>query len=308
MDFARAVAIEIRLEGGPRLVRDTGGLTKYGISQRAFPNLDIASLTLDHAEQIYHDYYWAAANCDNVLDELKLAVFDCAINQGVAYAVNLYNECPHLSTYLDARAEKYRSLAVSNPAKYERYLQGWLNRLNRVYDYSMSPASYATPADYDPTAALVPPSGGVAAPDVIPAPVEPPQVIEASYTPDLRPGAINSGPAAYIPGEPYGASRMMDALPDMRPQSPAPDFEDFAGGGGLLYEAKSLWQSKIAWGSVGLGGASTVATVQSDPSTLHLLEQLAHHPTVWFALGIVGLVAYIIYCRWHDHGRGHWPI
>lgn len=270
MNFENAVRFEIEVEGGARLVRDTGGLTKYGISQRAFPHLDIENLTLYQAEQIYKQYYWDRANCDSVLDELKLAVFDCAINQGVSHAVSLYRQYPDLRQYLDARAAQYRSLARNNPERYGRYLQGWLNRLNHVYNVSMSPSSYATPADYNPTDALVPPISGGAAPDVLPAPVEQPQVIDASYTPDIQPGG-------FMPFEE----------------------ED------LLSEAKPFWRTLKPWSSLGLGGVSTGAMVQSDPGTLKLLEQLAHHPTFWFALAIVGLVAYIIYTHWQDHNRRH---
>ena len=47
-DFDKAFELVIGHEGG--LVdhpADPGGLTKYGISKRAYPNLDIRNLTLD---------------------------------------------------------------------------------------------------------------------------------------------------------------------------------------------------------------------------------------------------------------------
>jgi lysozyme family protein len=37
---------------------DPGGETKYGISKRAYPNIDIAKLTLDQALNIYYNAYW----------------------------------------------------------------------------------------------------------------------------------------------------------------------------------------------------------------------------------------------------------
>jgi len=39
-------------------VNDNGGLTKYGISQRAYPNLDIKNITLDDAKNIYYNDYF----------------------------------------------------------------------------------------------------------------------------------------------------------------------------------------------------------------------------------------------------------
>jgi lysozyme family protein len=56
--FEAAVAVTIDHEGGDKLVRDSGGLTKYGISQRAYPTEDIANLTLDRAKSIYFTDYW----------------------------------------------------------------------------------------------------------------------------------------------------------------------------------------------------------------------------------------------------------
>ena len=47
-NFDHCITAILTEEGG--LVnhsRDPGGLTKYGISQRSYPNLDIQSLTLD---------------------------------------------------------------------------------------------------------------------------------------------------------------------------------------------------------------------------------------------------------------------
>jgi lysozyme family protein len=37
---------------------DAGGLSKYGISQRSYPKLDIANLTLDAAAAIYKKDFW----------------------------------------------------------------------------------------------------------------------------------------------------------------------------------------------------------------------------------------------------------
>ncbi|MBK8754113.1 MAG: hypothetical protein IPL99_21800 [Candidatus Competibacteraceae bacterium] len=58
-DFKRCItpilAEEGRLSNDPH---DPGGLTKYGISHRSYPNLNIAGLTLADAEGIYHRDYW----------------------------------------------------------------------------------------------------------------------------------------------------------------------------------------------------------------------------------------------------------
>lgn len=37
---------------------DAGGLTKFGISKRAYPKLDIVNLTVEDAKKIYERDYW----------------------------------------------------------------------------------------------------------------------------------------------------------------------------------------------------------------------------------------------------------
>jgi lysozyme family protein len=88
MIFDLAFQALIGNEGG--LVNDPadpGGLTKYGLSQRAYPGEDIAGMTLDRAKAIYLRDYWGPAGCDSVPDLLKFDLFDMAVNQGVGTAI-----------------------------------------------------------------------------------------------------------------------------------------------------------------------------------------------------------------------------
>lgn len=61
---------------------DPGGETKYGISKRAYPGLDIGRLTKPQAYEIYDRDYWAAANCDMLPYKLGFALFDAVVNHG----------------------------------------------------------------------------------------------------------------------------------------------------------------------------------------------------------------------------------
>jgi len=68
---------------------DSGRLTRFGISQRSYPKLDIAALTVEQAKAIYKRDFWDA----NQLDQFPLAVafefFDCAVNCGAGTAARL---------------------------------------------------------------------------------------------------------------------------------------------------------------------------------------------------------------------------
>jgi lysozyme family protein len=83
------ITLIMRLEGGATYTndpKDAGGETKYGISKRAYPELDIANLTEQQARDIYARDYWAACKCSELPPSVALCVFDAAVNQGAAYA------------------------------------------------------------------------------------------------------------------------------------------------------------------------------------------------------------------------------
>ena len=90
--FQRALAFVLNAEGGEKITddpRDRGGLTRWGISQTAYPKLDIRSLTRAQAEQIYRTDYWLLGCCDGLPPPLALMHFDCAVNMGIATANTL---------------------------------------------------------------------------------------------------------------------------------------------------------------------------------------------------------------------------
>lgn len=88
MNFDSAFSALIEHEGG--LVNnpaDKGGLTKYGISQRAYPQLDIAALTLQDVRELYKRDYWIRAQCDRLPPALAFQVFDGAVNSGIGTSI-----------------------------------------------------------------------------------------------------------------------------------------------------------------------------------------------------------------------------
>lgn len=87
-NFERAIPILIEEEGG--LVddpHDPGGLTKYGISQRSYPNVDIRALTPETAAAIYLRDWWPACGAEQLPWPLCLFALDHAVNAGVVAAI-----------------------------------------------------------------------------------------------------------------------------------------------------------------------------------------------------------------------------
>lgn len=90
--FDTAVAFTLKEEGGATITNDPhdpGGLTKYGISKRAHPDLDIVSLTEDDAKQIYQEHYWDVFPMDDLPDRVAFILFDTAVNLGCDRAAKL---------------------------------------------------------------------------------------------------------------------------------------------------------------------------------------------------------------------------
>jgi lysozyme family protein len=90
MTFEQAVKFVLDQEGGVSdLAGDPGGLTKFGISQRNHPNLDVADLTREQATEIYRNDYWRMLSCDQLPNGLDLLVFDAAANEGPTLAAKM---------------------------------------------------------------------------------------------------------------------------------------------------------------------------------------------------------------------------
>jgi len=152
--FDTAINITLPHEGG--LTTDKGGgLTKYGISQNAYPNEDIRALTLDRAKALYERDYWNKLNLNQLsFQPLANQIFDIGVNSGVSGAKRLLKDTlitlnipiglSNLTladiarlNKLDGqainnklakiRADFYKNLVVKNPDN-AKYKKGWLTR------------------------------------------------------------------------------------------------------------------------------------------------------------------------------------
>lgn len=88
--FNEAVEVVLKNEGGyVRDPDDPGGETKFGISKKSYPDLDIAELTRDEAVAIYHRDFWEANRYGEIHNfDVAMKVFDLAVNVG-AKTVNV---------------------------------------------------------------------------------------------------------------------------------------------------------------------------------------------------------------------------
>ncbi|MFQ5479794.1 MAG: glycoside hydrolase family 108 protein [Thermodesulfobacteriota bacterium] len=130
-DFDRAMEFVFKWEGGYVYdARDPGGETKWGISRRTYPTLDIKDLTKQEAEDIYRHDYWEKLGCDNLLWPVNLVVFDTAVNMGGARAKDFLSRTPYWQDYIIERIDYYARVLGRKP-----YLRGWINRTVALYRF-----------------------------------------------------------------------------------------------------------------------------------------------------------------------------
>jgi lysozyme family protein len=104
---------------------DPGGETKWGISKRAFPNVDIVNLTRDDAKQLYLAHYWQPLEKYGLTGKFMLVAFECAVNQGLAYAeIHLAPAKGQLSWFQASRA-----LGYTKDKNFAIFGDGWFRRL-----------------------------------------------------------------------------------------------------------------------------------------------------------------------------------
>jgi len=89
-DFEEAINFVLEMEGDyTNDPNDPGGETKYGISKKSYPSLDIKNLTRQDAIEIYRRDFWNSCRCDDLARPWAILVFDSAVNQGVRVATRI---------------------------------------------------------------------------------------------------------------------------------------------------------------------------------------------------------------------------
>lgn len=107
---------------------DPGGETKWGISKRFHPSVDIRNLTEDGAKAIYLSEYWLKAGCDSLPWPLDMVAFDSAVNPGLGFVLETLKTTRDFKTVLLRRIAHYRDCVKKRPADKE-FFEGWVNRV-----------------------------------------------------------------------------------------------------------------------------------------------------------------------------------
>lgn len=118
---------------------DRGGETKYGISKKANPDVDIASLTIDAAKSIYKSRYWDAIGADGLPADMRELAFDAAVNHGVGWTKSALKKAGgDAQEFFNLRANHYANIIKNDPTQ-AKFKRGWEKRLEEFSDVASGP-------------------------------------------------------------------------------------------------------------------------------------------------------------------------
>lgn len=154
-DFESAVKKLLVKEGGSKITNDPtdrGGLTKFGISQKSYPSMDIKNLTEEQAKYLYKIDFWQKIRGDEIESQhIAELIFEACVNMGARAgvrmaqiaaavtvdgivgrktvdAINSTSEALFVAQYKLALIEYYADI-VANDGTQIRFLLGWIRRV-----------------------------------------------------------------------------------------------------------------------------------------------------------------------------------
>ncbi len=143
-NFEATLQFILKEEGG--FARDHAGATQMGITiglmkalkldldgDGSVTETDVRLVDADMVRNVFRQQFWNMVGADTLPTGLDLIASDFAFNAGPVAAKRMlaYRE---IAIYTIARMHHYYNLAfVTNPARYRRYYEGWMNRSLRAY-------------------------------------------------------------------------------------------------------------------------------------------------------------------------------
>lgn len=141
---------------------DPGGATKYGISTRSFPELNIPELTQEDAKNIYRKEFWEKPGFSKIPDDsLAVKAFDTGVNMGTRAAGRLLQRSLNdvspelgvatdgvvgpetlaatvqvetkdlLNAFVKRIKKRYGDVVKAKPSS-AKFLRGWIKRAERL--------------------------------------------------------------------------------------------------------------------------------------------------------------------------------
>lgn len=150
----------LRWEGGGKLHNvkgDSGGWTIWGIAynynKKLFENFeDFRDTTYEEAAAIAFVKYFLSSHADKVPPSSQLMYFDMAYNMGVIRAIKIAQKCVNVTAdgivgpitksklclldedCLYKERSGFYNMLVRRNRKFQKFIKGWMNRTNDIYN------------------------------------------------------------------------------------------------------------------------------------------------------------------------------
>ena len=110
---------------------DPGGETKFGVSKRSYPDLDIKALTRDEAIAIYYRDFWQKYEIEATVTnpDMRGRVFNMAVLVGPVTALALAKRSANLEQFKAVCVRHFEGVVAMHP-QCRKYLAGWIRRAN----------------------------------------------------------------------------------------------------------------------------------------------------------------------------------
>ena len=140
---------------------DRGKGTKFGITEKDYPNIDIKNLSRKRAIDIYWTDYWKRGRLDLIPVEIQFMQFAGTVNFGVTGQIKVLQEAAGVSkdgvigtdTLTAAQSVSPQELLSAQIARYDRILAndssqqkfyaGWINRVRDIYNQQIEINKYS---------------------------------------------------------------------------------------------------------------------------------------------------------------------
>lgn len=111
--------------------RDPGGETKWGVSKRSYPNLDIANLTKGEAKKIFRRDFWDQVSGDALPPGVAWQLADYAYNSGASRAILAYQQIDPTDSESDQimLILSERLYFLTTLKTWPTYSRGWARRI-----------------------------------------------------------------------------------------------------------------------------------------------------------------------------------
>jgi len=140
---------------------DRGGGTKFGITEKDYPSVNIRNLTRSAATDIYWNDYWKRGKLNQIPQRIQFMQFAGTVNFGITGQIKALQDAANVTqdgvlgmvtiaaasfvtpyALFQAQKARYDRIVANNPSQAIFY-DGWINRISDIYQQQLQINQYS---------------------------------------------------------------------------------------------------------------------------------------------------------------------